>query len=134
MQLSPLASGSWADVTRVAVNDDALVTSLGGLKVPDQFRGFKGETEQPSAVLLVNNGLHIEIVFDRAQRDRQVTTWPGISDVVIESALTTIMDCEDLVAAVDAADKVTVYRNWLGLMKGDLRKTLPRATRSSSGG
>ena len=121
----PLAAGSWADVSRVFVEGHALLTDRGGLKRPEQFRGFNGAKASPSAVLLANNGLHIEIAFDRAhiigKGDKA-----GISDVIIESAMTAIMDCEDSVAAVDAADKVTVYRNWLGLMKGDLAEQLEK--------
>jgi malate synthase len=122
---APLASGSWADVRNVAVKDHILVTNLGELRVPGQFLGFKGEKEQPSAVLLINNRLHIEIVFDRTHVIGK-SDLAGISDVVIESALTTIMDCEDSVAAVDAVDKVTVYRNWLGLMKADLSEDVAK--------
>ena len=125
----PLASGSWADVKRVWVNGEALETSLGRLKEPYQFTGFKGKMDHPSAVLLVNNGLHIEISFNPANviagQDKA-----GISDMIIESALTTIMDCEDSVAAVDAADKVSVYRNWLGLMTGDLTEEVVKGDKT----
>ena len=121
----PLASGSWANASNVNIKDGALSTSLGGLKSPSQFAGFSGQPEQPSAIVLVNNGLHIEIAFDRTHligKDDPA----GISDVVIESALTAIMDCEDSVAAVDAEDKVTIYRNLLGLMKGDLSEEISK--------
>ncbi len=128
-QAVPLAKGKWADVTRVVVDGAKLSTDLGGLKHAAQFKGWRGQKDQPAAVLLANNGLHIEIVFDRAHligKDDKA----GISDVIIESALTTIMDCEDSVAAVDAADKVTVYRNWLGLMRGDLTEEIEKNGRT----
>jgi malate synthase len=124
-QAVPLAKGKWADVSRVFIDGGTLTTDLGGLRAPLQFGGWRGAKDNPSAVLLANNGLHIEIAFDRAhligKGDRA-----GISGVIIESALTTIMDCEDSVAAVDGADKVTVYRNWLGLMKGDLSEEIEK--------
>ena len=116
---APLASGKWSKVTRVFIEGATLMTDLGGLRQPAKFKGFTGARDNPTAVLLVNNGLHIEIAFDRAHFIGKADL-AGISDVIVESAVTTIMDCEDSVAAVDAADKVTVYRNWLGLMKGDL--------------
>jgi malate synthase len=122
-QAVPLASGKWAEVSRVTIEGAVLMTDLGGLRDPSRFRGSRGAKDNPSAVLLENNGLHIEIAFDRTHligKDDKA----GISDVIVESALTTIMDCEDSVAAVDAADKVTVYRNWLGLMKGDLTEEI----------
>ncbi len=125
----PLAKGKWADVTRVFVDGKALATDLGGLKTAAQFKGWRGAKDTPSAVLLANNGLHIEIAFDSAHLIGK-TDKAGISDVIIESALTTIMDCEDSVAAVDAADKVTIYRNWLGLMTGDLAEDIEKGGKS----
>ena len=119
----PLASGSQTDATAYRIVDGALTVSLGegesGLANPAQFRGYQGDAAAPSAVLLAHNGLHAEIQVDREHpigRDDAA----GVKDVVLEAALTTIQDCEDSVAAVDAEDKCVVYGNWLGLMKGDL--------------
>ncbi|MGL6244219.1 malate synthase G [Pseudomonas sp.] len=130
----PLASGSHADSTRYSVENGQLRIALAGgtttgLKHPQQWVGFQGDAGSPSAILLLNNGLHIEIQIDGASTIGGTDT-AQIKDVVLEAALTTIMDCEDSVAAVDAADKVVVYRNWLGLMKGDLTETLQKNDRS----
>ncbi|HTH95783.1 MAG TPA: malate synthase G [Stellaceae bacterium] len=120
----PLAGASHQDVTGYGVLDGSLVATLAsegttGLADPAQFVGFQGRADAPSAVVLVHHGLHVELVFDRNHfigKDDPA----GLADVQIESALTTIMDCEDSVAAVDGADKTDVYRAFLGLMKGDL--------------
>ena len=125
----PLAVGSWADMTSFAVDGGSLVVmsdaSSGSLADRSQFAGYLGPFDRPSAILLLNNRLHIEILIDE---DHAIgaTDPAGIADVVLESALTTIQDCEDSVAAVDAEDKVVVYRNWLGLMKGDLAEEISK--------
>ena len=121
---APLDTGSHRDATSYAVADGALAVTLrdgsvSGLAEPSKFAGYVGDTVAPSAVLLQNNGLHIEITIDRSHlvgRDDAA----GVRDIVVEAAMTTIMDLEDSVSTVDAEDKVVAYRNWLGLMKGDL--------------
>jgi malate synthase len=130
-QAVPLARGSHADATGYALEAGALEVTLKdgtrtGLARPGQCVAYLGEPHAPTALLFVNNGLHIEICFDRDHAIGR-TDAAGISDVVLESALTTIQDCEDSVAAVDAEDKVGVYRNWLGLMKGDLTAEFDKA-------
>ncbi|BBY37045.1 malate synthase G [Mycobacterium mantenii] len=120
----PLESGSWADATGLSVEDGQLKVTTGdgsvGLADPKKFAGYTGELGSPNwSVLLVNHGLHIEILID-PESPIGKTDSAGIKDVVLESAITTIMDFEDSVAAVDADDKVLGYRNWLGLNKGDL--------------
>ncbi|MFG1318659.1 malate synthase G [Xanthobacter autotrophicus] len=125
---APLKAGSWADAGPLSVKDGALVVGATGLADPAQFAGYRGEASAPSAVLLKKNGLHVEIVVDRTSvigKDDAA----GISDLVLEAALTTIQDCEDSVAAVDAEDKVAVYRNWLGLMSGDLKEEIAKGGR-----
>lgn len=122
----PLQSGSHADVTKYAIVNGTLIATLdSGEETPlkeDKFVGYQGTPDDPTAILLKNNNLHIELQIDRdhpvGQSDRA-----GIKDIVLEAAITTIMDCEDSVAAVDAEDKVKVYRNWLGLVKGDISAT-----------
>ncbi|MCW1919310.1 malate synthase G [Rhodobacter sp. KR11] len=115
----PIAGASHADVRRYHIRDGALLIDDLPLMHPAKFAGFKGNPKAPDSVLLVNNGLHVELVFDRAHpigaRDQAL-----LADVVIESAVSAIMDCEDSVACVDAADKVGAYENWLGLMQGTL--------------
>jgi malate synthase len=125
-EAAPLAEGSHADVAGWAVVDGALSPAL---EDAAQFVGFRGEAAAPSSILLVHNGLHIELVIDR---DHPVGRGDaaGLADVVLESALTTIVDLEDSVAAVDAADKAEAYRNWLGLMRGDLSATFSKGGES----
>jgi len=120
----PLAKGSHADATGYVVEVGKLEVALGdgsktGLKTVTQFAGFKGPRHAPTSILLVQNGLHIELVIDREHAVGQLDG-AGIADIVVESAVSTIMDLEDAVSAVDAEDKVAVYRNWLGLMSGTL--------------
>jgi malate synthase len=122
----PLSKGSWTEATGLSVEDGRLLVSLRGeelsrgLANPGQFAGYTGELGHPAwSVLLVNHGLHIEILIDPESPIGQ-TDAAGIKDVILESAVTTIIDFEDSVAAVDADDKVLGYRNWLGLNKGDL--------------
>ncbi|EHH09715.1 malate synthase G, partial [Mesorhizobium amorphae CCNWGS0123] len=128
-QSVPLTSGKWAGVNGLSVANGALKLSAGAggttLADPKQFAGYRGDAATPEAVLLVKNGLHIEITIDRANQIGR-TDPAGIADIILESALTTIQDCEDSVAAVDAEDKVIVYRNWLGLMKGDLAEEISK--------
>ncbi|MFL2712267.1 MAG: malate synthase G [Gammaproteobacteria bacterium] len=120
-------NASYTDVNSFNVKNGLLEISLlngetTNLLDSDQFQGYQGSAEQPSGVLLKNNGLHAEIQID-PDHSVGATDPAGIKDVLLESAITTIQDCEDSVAAVDGEDKVAVYRNWLGLMKGDLKET-----------
>ncbi|WIM88968.1 malate synthase G [Candidatus Mycobacterium wuenschmannii] len=126
----PLASGSWTDATGLSVEDGHLkvATADGSVDLadPDKFLGYTGELGSPSwSVLLVNYGLHLEILVD-PESPVGKTDNAGIKDVVLESAITTIMDFEDSVAAVDADDKVLGYRNWLGLNRGDLSEEVDK--------
>jgi len=123
----PLTAGSYSDVTSFNITDNGLEVLLSNqekahIENPDQFKGYQGERDNPTAILFKNNGLHLEIQIDK--NDSVGKDDPaGIKDVFLESAVTTIQDCEDSIAAVDAEDKVVVYSNWLGLMKGTLEET-----------
>ena len=128
----PLSSGSYSHVTRFLISDGELEVALSdgdvtGLADAAQFAGYTGEPDAPASVLLVNHGLHIEILIDR-ESPIGSTDPAGIADVILESAITTIMDFEDSVAAVDADDKVLGYRNWLGLNRGDLSESVTKGT------
>jgi malate synthase len=123
----PLAQGSWADVTEIKIEDGVLSP---GLADPSAFVGYTGELGAPAwSVLLKHNGLHIEILID-PQSPVGSTDKAGVKDLVLESAITTIMDFEDSVAAVDAEDKVLGYRNWLGLNRGDLSEEVAKGGKS----
>jgi malate synthase len=128
-EAAPLANGSHADATRYSVEGGKLAVALKNgtseLKTPAQFIGYQGEASAPSAVLLKHNGLHFEIQID-ANDSIGKTDAAHVKDVVVEAAVSTIIDCEDSVAAVDADDKVQLYRNWLGLMNGDLTEEVTK--------
>jgi malate synthase len=126
---APLAGASHADATRYSISGGKLCVACAyggvGLARPEQLVGWQGDPAAPTAILLRQNGLHLELKFDRTHpvgRDDPA----GLADIILESAVTTIMDCEDSIAAVDAADKVRAYRNWLGLMQGTLTATFEK--------
>jgi len=124
----PITGGSHADARRYHVRDGALLVDGMPLMDPARFAGYRGHPKAPDAVLLVNHGLHVELVFDRTHfmgsHDQA-----GLADVRLESAVSAIMDCEDSVACVDGEDKTQAYANWLGLMKGDLTDTFDKGGR-----
>ncbi|MFE8697357.1 malate synthase G [Cytobacillus sp. FJAT-53684] len=131
---APLKEGSHKDAIHYCIVDEQLrvVLSNGlesGLANEEQFIGYQGELDKPAAILLKNNGIHFEIQIDRNHPIGKLDQ-AGVKDILLEAALTTIMDCEDSVAAVDAQDKVQVYRSWLGLMKGDLSVTFTKGNQS----
>lgn len=131
--IAPLQSGSHRDAITYELKANTLVVSLNSgestnLENGEQLIGYQGTSEQPSAILLKHNGLHVELQFDPSHPIGRADP-AGLKDVLVESALTTIMDCEDSVAAVDAEDKTLVYKNWLGLMKGTLSTTLSKGGR-----
>jgi malate synthase len=137
-EAAPLAAGSHADSTGYAIVDGALAVTLadgstGGLRHPSGLVGYLGDAADPSAVLLKHTGLHLEIVVDRSHAIGKDDP-AGVADLVLESAITTIMDFEDSVSTVDAQDKVLAYRNWLGLIKGDLTATFQKGGETVSRG
>ena len=119
----PLTESSWTEISKIQVSDEKLILFNGSKKVSlknnDQFIGYNGDKDNPNSILIKNNGLHIDIVIDASTEVGKIDK-ASISDVVVESALSTIVDNEDSVAAVDSIDKVKCYTNWLGLMKGNL--------------
>jgi len=130
-EVAPLEDASHAQAQAYAVENGKLKIALADgthtfLREPEKFAGFNGEPAHPQTILLRNNGLHIELVIDPAHPVGRLDS-AGIADVVLEAALSTIMDCEDSVATVDAVDKIAVYRNWLGLMKGTLAARFAKA-------
>ena len=122
-EIAPINDLNWNEVSEIKIQNRELVLTDGkdkkNLKSKNQFIGFTGQTDKPSSILLKNNNLHIEIVIDPNHTVGKYDK-ASISDIIVESAISTIIDNEDSVAAVDAEDKVKCYRNWLGLMKGDL--------------
>ncbi|RYY82285.1 MAG: malate synthase G, partial [Comamonadaceae bacterium] len=137
-QAVPLASGTHADATGYQVQDGKLVVALkggasSGLKDPAQFVGYRGDATAPSSVLLKHNGLHLDIQVDRAHSIGR-TDAAGVSDVVVEAALSTILDLEDSIAAVDAEDKLLAYSNWLGILKGTLTEQVAKGGRTFTRG
>ena len=128
-QVVPLSKSKWKEITKIQIGDDKLVLFFKNekcyIKNNDQFIGFNGEKNNPKSILLKNNNLHIDIIIDPNSSIGK-DDLANISDVMIESAISTIVDNEDSVAAVDAKDKVKCYRNWLGLMKGTLQAEIQK--------
>ena len=128
-ETTPLENGSWNDISGAKVKDNDIVFLIDKKEIylenKDQFIGYNGEKEKLTSILLKNNNLHIDIVIDPNHFIGKIDK-ASISDFIVESALSTIIDNEDSVAAVDAEDKIRCYRNWLGLMKGDLTANIEK--------
>ena len=121
----PLIDGSWSDISNVNLKDGFLDFSGKRLQASHHFVGYVGEPDELTCLVLRNNNLHVRVEFDKSNAVGQ-SDLAGISDIVIESAISTIMDCEDSISAVDASDKIVAYRNWLGMMKGDLTEEVSK--------
>lgn len=133
-KIAPLEQGSHQDAVSYTLTNGQLLVTLADkqetlLKAPSQLRGYNGEQQSPSAILIAHHQIHVELQFDPAHVIGKADP-SGLKDILVESALTTIMDCEDSVAAVDAQDKTLVYQNWLGLMQGTLTTQVNKGTRS----
>jgi malate synthase len=129
-QAAPLAQGSHADATAYRVEGGQLTVQLkggssSGLKDPSNFVGYRGQASAPESVLLKNHGLHLDVIIDRSSAIG-ATDAAGVSDVVVEAALSTILDLEDSIAAVDAEDKLLAYRNWFGILQGTLTEQVSK--------
>jgi malate synthase len=135
-KIAPLTLRSHADAVSYAVVNGDLVVHFengqdAGLATPGQLAGWRGDADEPAGVLLKHNGLHVEIVIDRTHNIGKDDP-AGVADLLVEAALTAIQDCEDSVAAVDAEDKTNVYRNWLGLMRGDLAASFQKSGKTET--
>jgi len=135
-RIAPLTQRSHADAVSYSVINGDLTVQFengqeAGLATPGQLAGWRGDADEPTGVLLKHNGLHVEILIDRTHSIGKDDP-AGVADLLVEAALTAIQDCEDSVAAVDAEDKTNVYRNWLGLMRGDLTASFQKGGRTET--